>query len=156
MPFSKWLSQKMKQTQVTTSDQEKQELPEQKINGNVEDTIAYLHQIFGGNSDFSMRRFHVFGKYSAVMFYYSNMIDQSNVNTDILKPFMLVAPKTRRGNLDSRRLTDILINETLYHSEAVLENRLSSLSQKRWRKKGWRTLATISAEIRKCDGWHGC
>ncbi|MDF2683000.1 MAG: spore gernimation protein GerA [Brevibacillus sp.] len=127
MPFSKWFSQKMKQTIVTEPDQVNQDPSDEKINRNVEDTISYINQIFGENSDFSMRRFHVFGKYSAVMFYYSNMIDQSNLNTDILKPLMLSSPKHKKGNLDSARLKDVLLNETLYHSEAVLENRLSQL-----------------------------
>lgn len=127
MPFSKWFSQKMKQPQVTTSDQNKNDSKEERINGNVEDTISYILHIFGENSDFSMRRFHVFGRFSAVMFYYSNMIDQGNLNTDILKPLMLVNPRMKKGDVDPKRLKDMLINETLYHSEAVLESQLSML-----------------------------
>ncbi|QRG65874.1 spore germination protein [Brevibacillus choshinensis] len=127
MPFSKWFSQKINQTYVTAPDQLNQEQADQKINGNLEDTISYINRIFGENADFSMRRFHVFGQYSAVMFYYSNMIDQNNLNTDILKPLMLTSPKRKGRELNPDRLKDVLINETLYHSEAVLENRLSKL-----------------------------
>lgn len=132
MPFSKWFSsQKVRQMTVTTTDPTIQEKYDQDLTGNLEETIEQIRHVFGENADFSMRRFHVFGTHAAVMFYFSNMIEQSVLNTDILKPLMKKDSEglVGEGALDPEQLKDVLINETLYHSEGKLEARLYKLME---------------------------
>lgn len=132
MPFSKWFSsQKVRQMTVTTTDPTIQEKYDQDLTGNLEETIEQIRHVFGENADFSMRRFHVFGTHAAVMFYFSNMIEQSVLNTDILKPLMRkdLEGLVGEGALDPEQLKDVLINETLYHSEGKLEARLYKLME---------------------------
>ncbi|WNC12955.1 spore germination protein [Brevibacillus brevis] len=116
---------------VTTTDPTIQEKYDQDLTGNLEETIEQIRHVFGENADFSMRRFHVFGTHAAVMFYFSNMIEQSVLNTDILKPLMRkdVEGLVGEGALDPEQLKDVLINETLYHSEGKLEARLYKLME---------------------------
>lgn len=132
MPFSKWFSsQKVRQMTVTTTDPTIHEKYDQDLTGNLEETIEQIRHVFGENADFSMRRFHVFGTHAAVMFYFSNMIEQSVLNTDILKPLMRkdLEGLVGEGALDPEQLKDVLINETLYHSEGKLEARLYKLME---------------------------
>lgn len=132
MPFSKWFSsQKVRQMTMTTTDPTIQEKYDQDLTGNLEETIEQIRHVFGENADFSMRRFHVFGTHAAVMFYFSNMIEQSVLNTDILKPLMKKDSEglVGEGALDPEQLKDVLINETLYHSEGKLEARLYKLME---------------------------
>nr|WP_148505295.1 spore germination protein [Paenibacillus beijingensis] len=98
-----------------------------KIDGLLENTIAFFNGILGDSDDFVHRRFHVFGRYHAVMFYYSNMIEQGTINTEILKPFMYVPAHLEGKDIGIDRLKDILLNDSLYHSEGKLEWRLNEL-----------------------------
>lgn len=99
-----------------------------KLSGNLDDTIQFIHNLLGQNDDFVTRRFHVFGQFSAVMFYFSNLIDQALINTDILKPLMYVPPHLANKEVEKSQLLDVLLNETIYHTEAKLENQLSNLA----------------------------
>src|SRR5690625_5204661 len=65
---------------------ERQEQKEMK--GNLEETIEFLKEIMGDSDDFSIRKFSIFGKYPAAMFYISNLVDQTVVSNDLLKPLM--------------------------------------------------------------------
>ncbi|WP_373229303.1 spore germination protein [Cohnella sp.] len=101
------------------------ELCDEEVSESIEDTIAVVNGILGMNFDFTMRRFHVFGQYPAVMFYYSNMIDKSVVNTEILKPLMYGPPHLEGKTIEISQLKDVLLNETLYHSDGKLESQLA-------------------------------
>nr|WP_231506199.1 spore germination protein [Paenibacillus sp. UNC451MF] len=97
------------------------------MNGNMEDALRYINSILGENDDFLVRRFHVFGHYKAVMLYFSNMINQNTVNTDILKPLMYVPVHLENKSIELNQLKDVLINDAMYHSEGKLESNLYKL-----------------------------
>ncbi|RAV18709.1 spore germination protein [Paenibacillus contaminans] len=127
MPIFQWLARKAKNRNRPVAKVPNQLLEEslnEKITGNLEETIAFIHSLLGENDDFAMRRFHVFGQYPAVMLYFSNLIDQGLINTDILKPFMYRPPHLEGKGTEPHRLKEVLYNDTLYHSEGMLESRL--------------------------------
>lgn len=84
-------------------------------------------RLCGSNDDFSMRRFNVFGRYPAVMFYYSTMVDLTMVNGHILKPFMYKPLHLDGDDMEFDRLKDVLLQDSVFHSEVGMENRLSKL-----------------------------
>lgn len=61
------------------------------------------------------------------MFYFSNMINQATINTDILKPFMYLPPYMEGKTVEKDQLKEVLLNDSLYQSEGKLECRLSLL-----------------------------
>jgi spore germination protein KA len=94
-------------------DQQKEE----ELSSELQSNIDWFQNILGENDDFVVRKFQVFGSYSAALFYISDFVDQMTVNHDILKPLMnkpshLEDREIRKGNLK-----DVLINEVLYHSK---------------------------------------
>jgi len=127
MFFFKWFRKPKKKSTVRKSSQHSEQLRNDNINGNLEQTIDMIHGLLGMNDDFTIRRFHVFGKYPAVMFYYSNMVDQAIINTDILKPFMYLPPHFEGKDIESRQLKDVLLYDSLYHSEGKLESSFPKL-----------------------------
>lgn len=112
---------------VTAPSLVMEEHKNEKVTGNIEDTITFIIGILGMNDDFAMRRFHVFGQYPAVMFYFSNMINQASINTDILKSLMYIPPHLEGRSFEQGQLKDVLLNDAMYHSEGKLEERLTSL-----------------------------
>jgi spore germination protein KA len=101
---------------------------DERLTGDLEETIAFIEKLLGENDDFIVRRFHIFGKYKAVIIYFTNMIDQDTVNADILRPFMYPPSHLTEVEFDdSTELKDVLLNETLYHSKGKLENKLSAV-----------------------------
>ncbi|MCS7458772.1 spore germination protein [Paenibacillus doosanensis] len=128
MSILKWFKRKKEaKPLVTISDRITETHQHEKINGSLNDALDFIIGILGENDDFVIRRFRVFGHYEAVMFYFSNMIDQGLVNTDILKPLMYLPAHLENKPIAPGRLTDVLLNETLYHSEGKLENKLIKL-----------------------------
>ncbi|WP_079909987.1 spore germination protein [Paenibacillus sp. 32352] len=97
------------------------------INGNMEDTLQFINKALGENDDFLIRRFHVFGRFQAVMMYFSNMINQNTVNTDILKPLMQPPVYLEPKSIETHQLKEILLNDVMYHSEGKLESYLDKL-----------------------------
>jgi spore germination protein KA len=120
---------RLKKPKPTKSDKSPnrllEELRDVKVTGSLEDTISLINKILGVNDDFTIRQFHVFGKYPAVMFYYSNMIDKTTINTEILKPLMYGPPHLEGKSIEEYQLKDVLLNDTLYHSEGKLEDQLT-------------------------------
>lgn len=96
-----------------------------EVTGRLEDTVSFIDGLLGENEDFVKRPFHVFGQYQAVVFYFSNMTDLTMINRGILKSLMQSPPHFAGDTMDYRQLKNVLLNETLYHSEGRLENRLS-------------------------------
>src|SRR5690625_4958818 len=100
---------------------------DQLLSGDLEDTIQNLQKLLSENEDFVIRRFHVFGHFPAVMFFFTNLIDQAVINTDILKPLMFVPPHLADKEIHQDQLLDVLLHETIYHSETETENRYIKL-----------------------------
>ncbi|MBB6638362.1 spore germination protein [Cohnella thailandensis] len=89
----------------------------------LEDKIAFINGQCGENDDFSMRPFHVFGRHPAVLFCFSNMVDPSMLNKDILKAVMYLPPHLANEDIPPERLEHVLVNDVLYYSLARLEKK---------------------------------
>jgi spore germination protein KA len=133
MSIWKWL--KYGTANKSKSSSTAKEIPDQylaahkddTLNGNLEDSITFIANLMGENDDLILRRFHIFGQYEAVLVYFSNMVDQNVINSDILKPLMYPPPHLAREEVQLDQLKDVLLNETLYHSVGKLEQKLSAL-----------------------------
>lgn len=97
---------------------------EEEVPASLEDAIAGIDRLLGMNDDFTRRRFLVFGRYPAAMFYFSNMVDQSIVNSEILKPFMYTPPHLEGKSIAHEHLPEVLLHETLFHSEGTIVDKL--------------------------------
>ena len=97
------------------------------LNGSLEDAVQVVNGLLGDNDDFVMRRFHVFGRYPAAMFYYANMVDQASLNTDVLKSLMYAPPRFREEDPNEERLKEVILLDALYFSEVKLESTLATL-----------------------------
>nr|WP_245628167.1 spore germination protein [Shouchella shacheensis] len=106
-----------------------EEQDEKVLSGNLEETIRFIEDLLSQNDDFVTRRFHIFGNFSAAMFYFSNLVDPSVINTDILKPLMYVPPHLAGREVKQEQLLNVLLKETIYQSETELEDHLSPLVQ---------------------------
>lgn len=100
---------------------------QKKISGSLEDTIQFMDEMLGDNDDFIKKRFRVFGKYPAVMFYFLNLTDQNRINNDILKPLMYVPEHLLNREISQHELIDVLIEEALYDSQAKLDDQIERL-----------------------------
>jgi spore germination protein KA len=102
-----------------------EDLGDVRVNGSVEDSTGIINGILEASDDFIMRRFNVFGQFPAAMFFYCNMIDMPTINVQILKPLMYGPPHLEGKNIELSKLKDVLLNDTLYHSEGKLESRMA-------------------------------
>ena len=57
---------------------------EQSISTEMEPTIEWLGNLLGQNEDFVVRRFHIFGQYSAAIIYFTHLADMAGINNDLL------------------------------------------------------------------------
>lgn len=78
----------------------------------------YIKQILGDNDDFTIKPFKIFGQFQAVLFYFSNIVNQEAINKDILKPLMYIPDHLLGRKIQPDNLIEIIMNETLYHSLA--------------------------------------
>lgn len=97
------------------------------LSGEFEEMIAKITRIMGDNDDFGVRRFHVFGRYPAVMFHYSTMIDQTMINGDILKPFMYLPAHLEGKQIGLHQLKDALFNDAVFHCDVSLTSQFDKL-----------------------------
>lgn len=132
MSILKWFRTKKQsnhqpQRRTDAAEPTAEEKQNASINGNMEDALRFINGVLGENDDFLVRRFHVFGQYKAVMLYFSNMINQNTVNTDILKPLMQMPIFLQHKSIEIPQLKDVLIHDVMYHSEGKLESNLYKL-----------------------------
>ncbi|MFK7691602.1 spore germination protein [Paenibacillus sp. HJGM_3] len=120
---------------VQHSYQASAELQNVRISGDLEETITSITRLVGDNYDFAMRRFHVFGRYPAVLFHYSTMIDQAMINGDILKPFMYLPLHLEGENIELHQLKDALLQDSIFHSDVSLVNQFDILIESMLRGK---------------------
>lgn len=99
----------------------------ERISVHLEDTITFIEGLLGTNEDLTIRHFHVFGQFPAVIIYFSNMINQNTVNSDIVKPLMYTPPHLLGRTIELPALKDVLMNDALYHSESKPEGVLTVL-----------------------------
>lgn len=125
--MSKTNASKKQQQLPPVSDQALKELETMKISRSLEETFTIIDNLLGMNTDFLKRRFHVFGRYPAAMFYYSSLTNSTMINTEILKPLMYPPPGLEGEPVADDQLKSILLNDSLYHSEGQLESCISNL-----------------------------
>jgi spore germination protein KA len=105
-------------------DQVLEEHANEKMSTRLEDTTTFIKNLLEDNEDFAVRRFHVFGQFPAAMLYFSNLINQTNINEDILKPLMYKPIHMGENNIGIDNLKEVILKDALYHSEARLESEL--------------------------------
>ncbi|MFJ8259209.1 spore germination protein [Peribacillus asahii] len=98
-----------------------------KISTSLDETVSFMEEILGDNDDFVIKYFEVFGQFRAVMFYFLDLTDQKLINNDILKPLMYIPNHLSERKIVLNDLKDIITNETLYHSQAKLNDCLDRL-----------------------------
>ncbi|MCV9885377.1 spore germination protein [Metabacillus halosaccharovorans] len=114
-----------------------QQLPHDQLEAHKDEVIDkslqvnsnWFKQILGDNDDFVTRKFMIFGLYPAALFYLSDFADQQSLNQDILKPLMSVPTHLLGKNIERDTLQDTLMNEVLYHSKVVINNKKVELVQ---------------------------
>jgi spore germination protein KA len=97
------------------------------LSGSLEDTITAVHHLLGQNNDFITRRFQVFAKFPAAVFYFSALIDQDKVNLEIMRPLMHVPDHLTAETIEISGLKDIISNQTLIYSQSLFENRIDRI-----------------------------
>lgn len=127
MSLFNWFKKKKKRRPLSVPNRAPEPAIPAGLNGRFDETIESFQKLFGGNADFGMRRFHVFGQYSAVMFYYSTMIEQTMVNNDILKPLMQVPRHWEGKPIDRDHLMDVLLHDAIIHSDVQPEGQVAKL-----------------------------
>lgn len=100
---------------------------QKKLSGSLEETVNIINEILGDSDDFVIKHFNIFGRFRAAMLYFLNLTDQNRINNDILKPLMYVPEHLSRREITPFCLKEVLMNETLYDSQAKLENHLDKL-----------------------------
>ncbi|CCQ94108.1 GerA spore germination protein [[Clostridium] ultunense Esp] len=93
-----------------------------KVNGDLERMTTLIEEMLGQSDDFVLRRFRISGTYSAVLFYFSNMVQQKNINEDILKPLMSPSPHLVK-RIRREGMSRVLLQDILYHTEGQVETR---------------------------------
>lgn len=103
---------------------------EKTLDGNLEKTSAFMRYILGENEDFITRKVTIFGKFPAVIFYINNMVDQSVINNDLIKPLLFPPEHLEIDKIHHSNIVDILLEEVIYHSGITLESTLKKLIEK--------------------------
>lgn len=97
------------------------------ISVSLEETIVYIRSLLGDNDDFLVRKFRIFGRTPAALFYFSDLSDQSLINKDIIRPLMNVPRHLEDKPIDNAQLKEVLLNETLIYGECYTERILVNL-----------------------------
>ncbi|WP_213141244.1 spore germination protein [Neobacillus sp. GCM10023253] len=95
-----------------------EEQGDRPISSTLRENEEYIKGILGDNDDFTIKPFKIFGQFQAVLFYFSNIVNQEAINKDILKPLMYLPDHLLGRKIQPDNLIDIIMNETLYHSLA--------------------------------------
>jgi spore germination protein KA len=86
-----------------------------------------VKEIFGVNDDLQIKHFKIFGQFSAASVYLSSLVNQDVINQDILKPLMYEPEHLMGREKPLSTLINLIITETLYHSQAKVEESLDQL-----------------------------
>ncbi|OAB40486.1 spore gernimation protein GerA [Paenibacillus antarcticus] len=80
--------------------------------------LQRIETIVGENSDLVIRRFLIFGEYHGAIVYFSSMVDEHSIFTDILKPLMSPPLHLIGRTIPDQELLDIIWNEVLHLSKS--------------------------------------
>ncbi|NBD24165.1 spore germination protein [Paenibacillus sp. T1] len=104
-------------------------LAEMKVSGRLDDTIEAIEEAMQDDFDFVVRRFKAFGRFPAALLFLTSMTDQNAINQELMKPLMHKSSDLADAEIDSGQLHDMILNETLYHSNVGTECQLDVLVQ---------------------------
>lgn len=107
-----------KNTYMKFHSEMEEEQGDRPISNTLRENEEYIKQILGDNDDFTIKPFKIFGQFQAVLFYFSNIVNQEAINKDILKPLMYIPDHLLGRKIQPDNLIEIIMNETLYHSLA--------------------------------------
>ncbi|WP_419887934.1 spore germination protein [Neobacillus niacini] len=91
------------------------------------ETEQQIKEILGNNGDLKIKHFKIFGSFSAACVYFSSLVNKDSINKDILRPLMYEPEHLIGKEKPLAQLIDIILTETLYHSEAKVGECLDDL-----------------------------
>jgi spore germination protein KA len=86
-----------------------------------------VKEILGVNEDLEIKHFKIFGQFEAACVYLSSLVKQDVINQDILKPLMYEPDHLIGREKPLTNLINLIITETLYHSQANVGESLDQL-----------------------------
>ncbi|KAA9024231.1 spore germination protein [Niallia endozanthoxylica] len=104
-----------------------EEIETNRLTESIETTIQFMKEMLAGSDDFVVKQFRIFGRFHAVLFYFSNITDQDRINNEILKPLMYVPEHLLQREISKQELVTVLMEETLFDSQTKREHRLDQL-----------------------------
>jgi spore germination protein KA len=91
------------------------------------ETEKEVKKILGNNVDLQIKHFKIFGQFSAACVYFSSLINQEVLNKDILRPLMYEPEHLMGKEKPLHQLINLILTETLYHSQAKVGDSLKQL-----------------------------
>jgi spore germination protein KA len=97
-----------------------EEIQQQQIDSQIEDTISLIKSILQSD-DFTVRRFRIFGQYQAALLFFTSLNNKTMLNDSVLKPLMQVPGQSHSEPINTEDLQNVLQNNILHHAESQLE-----------------------------------
>lgn len=99
--------------------------------GNLEETIERIEEIIGVDGDLVVRRLMIDQRFPAALLFLSSITDQSRIQEDVLKPFMLWKYQDEEPPKDGEDsdLLDRLWKESIYVSQGKRSSDISEMLQ---------------------------
>ncbi|MDM5327202.1 spore germination protein [Neobacillus sp. CF12] len=91
------------------------------------ETEKKVKEILGNNDDLQIKHFKIFGKFPAASVYLSSLVNQDVINQDILRPLMYEPEHLMGREKPLSELINLIITETLYHSQAKVGDSIDQL-----------------------------
>ncbi|HZG54866.1 spore germination protein [Paenibacillus sp.] len=104
-----------------------EEYAQARLTPELEQTIQLVRDLLGDADDFLCRRFQVFGRTPAALFYFTDLSNQSMMNQDILQPLMQGPRHLKGKSVEPDRLKRVIAEEALIHGECTLESNVYQL-----------------------------
>ena len=93
----------------------------------LEETVRIVRSILSETDDFVVRKFQVFDGTPAALFYFTDLSNQSIINSDILQPLMQGPRHLQGAPVEKEQLKRVISEEALIHGECLLESDLYTL-----------------------------
>ncbi len=113
---------------IKAPDQMIDEYQNKCIGKELNESIDLIERLLGVNDDFTIRRFHVFGKFKAAMAYFENFNSKEDVQ-ETLKSFMYIPRHLDHQKIEREELKDILFNEVLFRADIKIEEQIPAILQ---------------------------
>lgn len=105
-------------------EKEKADTP---TSSSLSETLNEINAILGNNGDLQIKHFKIFGQFPAAIAYFSSLVNQDVLNQGILKPLMYEPDHLIGREKPLNQLINLILTETLYHSQAKVGESLDEL-----------------------------